>query len=69
MYCRADPLSMPPQVGVGGGMPKPRKLKAASVIMISGTRVVNRIIVGAIRLGRICRIRILLVEQPIATLA
>ncbi|GAI62880.1 unnamed protein product [marine sediment metagenome] len=50
-------------------MPKPRKLRPASVRITFGTRVLNRIIVGAIILGRICRVSILVVGQPIALAA
>ncbi|GAI84587.1 unnamed protein product, partial [marine sediment metagenome] len=37
MKLRALPLSIPPQLGAGGGIPKPRKLKLASVRMTPGT--------------------------------
>ncbi|GAI83340.1 unnamed protein product, partial [marine sediment metagenome] len=50
-------------------MPKPRKLRLASVRIAFGTRALNRIIVGAIILGRMCRVSILLVGQPIALAA
>jgi len=63
------PLSMPPQLGVGGGIPKPRKLRLASVITIAGTRTVNRRIMIGITLGRICRVITLGGEAPIATAA
>ncbi|MBA7689503.1 hypothetical protein ES703_98011 [subsurface metagenome] len=62
-------LGIPPQLGSGGGMPKPRKLRAASVRITPGTVVEKRIIMGAIILGRMCRVSILRVGQPIATAA
>ncbi|MBA7703347.1 hypothetical protein ES703_112132 [subsurface metagenome] len=50
-------------------MPKPRKLRLASVRIIPGTRTLNWIIRGAIILGRMCRVSILVVGQPIALAA
>jgi len=50
-------------------MPKPRKLRAASVRITPGTVTEKLIIMGAVILGRICRISILLVGHPIATTA
>ncbi|MBA7681578.1 hypothetical protein ES703_89918 [subsurface metagenome] len=50
-------------------MPKPRKLRLASIRIRFGTSTLNRIIKGAIILGRICRVSILGVEQPIASAA
>src|SRR5437763_46882 len=49
---RAEPLSMPPQVGAGGGTPSPRKLSADSARMTAPTRVVKRTMTGAMMLGR-----------------
>ncbi|GAI62196.1 unnamed protein product [marine sediment metagenome] len=66
---RPLPLSMPPQLGAGGGMPKPRKLRLASVRMTPGTVKEKLTIAGDRILGRICRIIILWVEQPIAAAA
>ncbi|GAJ21682.1 unnamed protein product, partial [marine sediment metagenome] len=43
--------------------------RLASVRIIPGIFTLNSIIMGAIILGRICRIRILLGGQPIATAA
>jgi hypothetical protein len=45
-------------------MPNPRKLRLASVRIIVGTNVENRIIIVDIILGRICLVRILVLEQP-----
>jgi len=42
-------------------MPKPRKLRLASTRITSGTRVVNRMVMGAMTLGRICRMSMRLV--------
>ena len=51
-------------------MSKPRKLRAASPRITPGTVTEKLIIMGAVILGRICRISILLVgQQPIATAA
>ena len=58
-----------PQLGVGGGMPRPRKLRLASERMIPGTIVVYRTMMGAMILGRIWRISTLEVELPIARAA
>ncbi|MFC1958124.1 sensor histidine kinase [Chloroflexota bacterium] len=51
MYLRPLSLSIPPQLGSGGGMPNPRKLMVASAKMAEPTVIVNRIIMGAITLG------------------
>ncbi|MBA7611302.1 hypothetical protein ES703_18522 [subsurface metagenome] len=50
-------------------MPKPRKLRLASVIITPGTCRLNWIIMGAIILGRICRVSSLVVGQPIVIAA
>jgi hypothetical protein len=52
MYWRPVLLNIPPQLGAGGGMPRPRKLKLASARIMAAMRVVNRMIIGAIMLGR-----------------
>ena len=54
-----------PQLGSGGGIPKPRKLRPASIRMISGTSIVNRITAVGRMLGRMCLNRILGMEQPV----
>ncbi len=43
-----------------------RKLGLASVLIMPGMRVVKRAIVGAIRLGRMCRTSTRQVEHPVA---
>ncbi|MBA7676961.1 hypothetical protein ES703_85207 [subsurface metagenome] len=58
-----------PRLRGGVGHYGARKLIVASIRITSGNRVVNKTIVGAIILGRICRVSILGVEQPIATAA
>ena len=63
------PLSMPPQLGVGAGIPKPRKLKEASAITMAGTRTVNKRITIGIIFGRICLNINLKGEEPIDTAA
>jgi hypothetical protein len=55
MYCRALPLSMPPQAGAGGGTPKPRKLSAASARMALPRPSVAMTMIGATTLGRMWR--------------
>jgi len=52
MYLRALPLSIPPQLGAGGGMPKPRKLKPASAKITEGTVIEKMIIIGAMIFGQ-----------------
>jgi len=69
MKLRPLPLSIPLQLGVGAGMPKLRKLRVTSVRITPGTVTEKMIIMGAVILGRICQISILLVGQPIATTA
>ena len=69
MYWRPDPLSIPPQLGVGGGIPNPRKLKPASTITTAGIRILKSTIMGAMILGKISRISILRVEHPVAAAA
>ena len=54
-----------PQDGVGGGMPSPRKLNVASVIIIIPTDKVIIMINGLIMFGKICLIMILNEELPI----
>ncbi|MBA7649104.1 hypothetical protein ES703_56898 [subsurface metagenome] len=50
-------------------MPKPRKLKPASLRITPGTANEKLIIMGAVILGRRCRVNILWVGHPIATAA
>ena len=64
MYCRAPPLSIPPQLGSGGGTPRPRKLRDASIRIINGTFIENRMMMGAMMFGRMCWKITLGVESP-----
>jgi hypothetical protein len=50
---------------LGGGKPKPRKLRLASCKIITGTKVENNIIRDGIIFGKICLVSILKGEQPI----
>jgi hypothetical protein len=67
IYVRASPLSIPPQLGFGGGIPKPRKLKPASARIVPGIDIVKIIMIGARILGKTCFLSIDHVELPIAT--
>ena len=69
MNSRLRPLSMAPQLGNGGWIPKPRKLRLASARMIAGMRSVSRITAGARTLGRMWRSSTRLVRPPIADAA
>ncbi len=60
---------MAPQLTAGGGIPKPRKLKLASVRIIAGILVVNCTIIGAMILGIIWSKIILMVGEPAETAA
>ncbi len=66
MYLRPGPLSIPPQLGTGGGIPKPRKLRVASARIAEPIPIENMTISPGIILGRTCRINILVAEAPIA---
>ena len=56
---------MPPQVGAGGGTPRPRNDSADSIRMTTPTRVVNSTMIGGSTLGRMWRHRMRGVEAPI----
>ena len=62
---RPEPDSMPPQVGAGGGTPRPRKARPDSARITAPTRVVNSTITGAITLGRMCFHRMRGSEAPV----
>ena len=47
MYCRPSRLSMPPQLGMSGGRPKPRKLSAASDMITPPTLMLKMMMIGA----------------------
>src|SRR5258705_4786722 len=65
MKVRPDPDSIPPQGGVGGGAPRPRKERLDSARMTVPTRVVSRTMIGGMMFGRMCRHRMRFVEAPI----
>ena len=67
MNRRPLPLNIPPQLGAGGGMPKPRKLSDASPRMTPGTASEKLMMIGARMLGRMWRNRTREVEPPMAT--
>ncbi len=48
-------FSIAPQSGVGGRIPRPRKLSAAPAMMAPGMPSVTRTMIGADTLGRTCR--------------
>ena len=52
--CRPVPPSMPPQVGVGGGGPKPRKERLASTMIVLPNWTEAKMMMGAVTLGRMC---------------
>ena len=60
---------MAPQLTAGGGIPKPRKLKLASVRIIAGDPVEGCTIIGAMILGIIWSKIILMVGEPAETAA
>ena len=62
-------LSMLPQLGCGGGMPKPRKLTDASASMLPPTETVNSTIIGATICGATWRARMRRVLAPVARAA
>ena len=51
------PDSMPPQVGVGGGTPRPRNDRLELGEDHGADRVVNSTMIGGMMLGRMCRHR------------
>src|SRR5258705_12766884 len=65
MKVRPDPDSIPPQVGVGGGTPRPRKERLDSTRVMETTQVVSRTMIGGMMFGRMCRHRMGFVEAPI----
>ena len=67
MYWRPSRLSIPPQLGISIGRPKPRKLKAASEMITPPTLMLNTTIIGAAILGSTWRTIIFHCEAPIAT--
>ena len=58
-----------PQEGVGGGTPRPRKLRKASKRMAIGTPMVAWTIIGPSAFGRMCRKMILFALAPPARAA
>src|ERR1700754_5062335 len=65
MKVRPEPDSMPPQVGVGGGTPRPRNDRLDSANITVPTRVVNNTMIGGMMFGRMWRHRMRLVDAPI----
>ena len=65
MYVRPVPLSMLPQVGAGGGTPRPRNERPASVRITAPMRVVNSTITTGMTFGTMWRIRMCHVRAPI----
>src|SRR6266540_468687 len=55
MYERPEPLSISHHEGYGGGTPKPRKLKAASVRITVPRLMVAMMMIGAMMFGRMYR--------------
>src|SRR5262245_40474582 len=62
---RPLPDSIPPQVGAGGGTPRPRNARPDSARITKPTRVVNNTMMGGNTLGRMWRHRIQGVDAPI----
>ena len=69
MNLRPSWLSRPPQSGIPGGRPNPRKPRAAKVRITSPIRMLNEMIMIGIRLGTTCRRNGLNLELPIASAA
>ncbi len=65
----SDSESILPHAGVGGCTPIPRKLSAASTIIAVPTFIVAKTIIGAIALGKICFVIILVLLAPSALAA
>jgi hypothetical protein len=63
-FLRPSPLSIAPHVGVGGGVPSPRKLRAASMTMAFPSHTVAMTRIGANTFGRMCRATIRPGETP-----
>ena len=68
MYWRPSAIMLP-QVGVGGGDPKPRKLSVASVTTANANTKVSWTIRGARQLGSTCFLRMRKLPAPIAIAA
>ncbi len=68
-YWAAWPVSIRPQEGVGSEMPKPKKLSPASVRMAVPNMEDIMMSKGAAVFGKMCRIMILGLEDPMATAA
>src|SRR5437879_2452318 len=66
---RPSPLSIPPQVGVGGGVPRPRKLRAASMTMALPSQTVAMTRIGAKTFGSTWRRTIRAGDAPEASAA
>jgi hypothetical protein len=60
---------MPPQLGISGGRPYPRKLREASAIITPPMLMEKMMMTGAIILGRTWRTRIWRVGVPTALAA
>ena len=69
MYWRPSRLSMPPQLGIWSGRPKPRKLNDASVMITAPMLMLKMTIIGAAILGSTWRTSVFPVEQPITAAA
>ena len=69
MNRRPSRLSMPPQLGCGGGMPKPRKLIVDSLRITAPSEMVNTTITGGQTCGRTWRSRMRQVPAPTARAA
>ena len=67
MNRRPLPLNMPPQLGAGAGMPKPRKLSDASPRITPGTASEKLMMIGAMMFGRTWRSSMREVELPTAS--
>src|SRR5207249_934821 len=68
-FRRPSPLSIAPQVGVGGGVPRPSKLTAASMTMAFPSHTVAMTRIGANTFGSTCRATIRPGEAPKARAA
>ena len=68
-FLRPSPLSIAPQVGVGGGVPSPKKLNAASMTMAFPSHTVAMTRIGANTFGSTWRATIRPGEAPRACAA
>ncbi|MNI53788.1 hypothetical protein D3C73_1086420 [compost metagenome] len=66
-YCLPS-LNIPPQETAGGFMPKPKKLREASIIIVVATLIVDMTIKEDMTLGRIC-VKIILTSLAPTALA